>query len=122
MARHLNPLERFVVEHPRAYGLILTLAGVGMMIWTVVLPIRDAIANASEVWISRTGIAVGESLLLFGIPAMIFGSRFVSLLPLSKEDPRPPEFYVSVAIMVVIAIVTYYGLKTFLESKGYFFQ
>jgi hypothetical protein len=114
MARHLNPLERFVVEHPRAYGLILTLAGVGMMIWTV--------ANASEVWISRTGIAVGESLLLFGIPAMIFGSRFVSLLPLSKEDPRPPEFYVSVAIMVVIAIVTYYGLKTFLESKGYFFQ
>jgi hypothetical protein len=122
MASNLNPLERFVLEHPRAYGLILTVAGVSVIIWAVVLPIRDAIASASEVWISRTGLAAGESLLLFGIPSMIFGSRFLNLFPLSQGTPKIPKFSFAMVIMVVIGIAVYHALKTFLESKGYSFH
>jgi hypothetical protein len=117
-----NPLEKYVLKYPRAYGAILIAIGIGLFFWMIVSPLKDAEAGVSEIIISQKGVVVAEICLIIGLPSLAFGSHFVNRIPLSAEQPKTGVFYAIVAVGAIAAITTYHALKTTLEAKGYIFR
>jgi hypothetical protein len=112
MANSPEELQYLIRKYPRHFGALYIFAGVVSSYLTIILPIQQAEAGATEVYVTYKGIILSVILLLMGLPFVIFGSHCT---PVRNKT----LLYVILAIVVAVAIGSVALVVGWLVSKGY---
>ena len=121
MASSHTPAVQEILKQPRKFGAIFFLFGTGILYWRIILPIQQARSAAAQIDISVLMTMVGVAFTLMGLIYLVFGLRFASVVHPSEEQSKVPA-RIAGAVVVLLGLAIYYGLKTFLVARGYIFQ
>jgi len=115
----VDRFKQLFFKYPHRFGAVYTLIGIGLSYWLIVLPIQQAEAGATKVYLSSKGMMLAEICLLMGLPLLIFGSQCTPIFKQLETKPRSTGFYITVAIIVAMGLGTDFLVKGWLSSKGY---
>jgi hypothetical protein len=112
MANSQLELKDLIRKYPRGFGALYTLFGVASSYLTIILPIQQAEAGATEVYVTYKGIILSAIILMIGLPLLIFGSHCT---PVRNKT----VLYVMLTIIVAVGIGSFALVVGWLSSKGY---